>query len=255
MSNCSATGEGWRKNQWDLVQSVQLNFRFNPWRITNSLPLWQTFKIDLTKSYTNSMIENSKLSLTGLHQLIILLSQQNDFIARRQEGTGEWLIETDEFQQWENNKRRILFCPGIPGSGKTMMVSIVVDHLFKKFRDDHSIGIAFLYCDFRLQFPQRHTLLPECVTGLYKVRLLTVFFPGSLRSYSASRRKLALASLQHHGQYWVYQKIWKERAQHPWGPRQGWGYAKISRWPYKPNIKICEGSPRDWGENKVSNNY
>ena len=76
-------------------------------------------------------------------------SQQNDFIARRQEGTGEWFVESDEFQQWENNKRRILFYPGIPGSGKTMMVSIVVDHLFEKFRNDRGIGIAFLYCNFQ----------------------------------------------------------------------------------------------------------
>src|ERR1700735_132511 len=106
-------------------------------------------------------------------------TQQNDFIARRQEGTGEWLVESDEFQQWENNKRRILFCPGIPGSGKTMMVSIVVDHLFEKFRNDRSIGIAFLYCNFQRQkeqqlidlflsllkqFSQRHPLLPECLT-------------------------------------------------------------------------------------------
>jgi hypothetical protein len=109
-------------------------------------------------------------------------TQQNDFIARRQEGTGEWLVESDEFQQWENNKRGILFCPGIPGSGKTMMVSIVVDHLFKKFRNDPSIGIAFLYCNFRQQkgqrpidlflnllkqFSQRQPLLPECVRRLY----------------------------------------------------------------------------------------
>ncbi|KAN0079531.1 hypothetical protein V8E54_004745 [Elaphomyces granulatus] len=109
--------------------------------------------------------------------------QQNDFIGRRQEGTGEWLVESDEFQQWENNKECILFCSGIPGSGKTMMVSIVVDHLFKKFRNDPGIGIAFLYCNFRQQqdqrlidlflsllkqFSQRQPLLPECVTRMYK---------------------------------------------------------------------------------------
>ena len=109
--------------------------------------------------------------------------QQNDFIARRQEGTGEWLVESDEFQQWENNKRGILFCPGIPGSGKTMMVSIVVDRLCKRFMNDPGIGIAFLYCNFRQQqeqrlidlflsllkqLTQRHPLFPECVTKLYK---------------------------------------------------------------------------------------
>src|ERR1700722_20159857 len=81
--------------------------------------------------------------------------QQNDFIGRRQEGTGQWLVESDEFQQWENNKKCILFCPGIPGSGKTMMVSIVVDHLFKRFRDEPGIAIAFLYCNFRQQQEQR----------------------------------------------------------------------------------------------------
>src|SRR5882762_5349254 len=57
--------------------------------------------------------------------------QQNDFIERRQEGTGEWLVESNDFQHWENNKKCILLCSGMPGSGKTMIVSIVVDHLFK----------------------------------------------------------------------------------------------------------------------------
>jgi Cdc6-like AAA superfamily ATPase len=110
-------------------------------------------------------------------------SQQNDFIARRQEGTGEWLVESDEFQHWENNKKGILLCPGIPGAGKTMITSIVVDHLFKRFRNDSEIGIAFLYCNFRQQqdqrlidlflsllkqFSQRQPLFPECVTRLYK---------------------------------------------------------------------------------------
>src|SRR5467141_2704661 len=109
--------------------------------------------------------------------------QQSDFIGRRQEGTGGWLVESDEFQHWENNKKGILFCPGIPGSGKTMMVSIVVDHLFKMFRNDPGIGIAFLHCNFRQQqdqrlidlflsllkqFSRRQPLLPECVTRLYK---------------------------------------------------------------------------------------
>jgi hypothetical protein len=111
--------------------------------------------------------------------------QQDDFIARRQEGTSEWLAESSEFQQWENNKKCILFCPGIPGSGnrKTMMVSTVIDHLFKRLRNDPGIGIAFLYCDFRRQqkqqpidlflsllkqFSQRYPLLPECVTRLFK---------------------------------------------------------------------------------------
>jgi Cdc6-like AAA superfamily ATPase len=110
-------------------------------------------------------------------------AQQNDYFGRRQEGTGEWLLATDEFQEWENNERCILFCPGIPGAGKTMITSIVVDHLIGEFGNNPGIGIAFLYCNFRQQqkqqpkdlflsllkqFAQRMPAIPECVIALYR---------------------------------------------------------------------------------------
>lgn len=110
-------------------------------------------------------------------------SQQNDFIGRRQEGTGKWLLQSCEFQQWESGEEQILFCPGIPGAGKTMTASIVIDHLCKKYRNDPNIGIAFFYCNFRRQEEQRLIKLfssllkqfsrglpslPECVTTLYE---------------------------------------------------------------------------------------
>lgn len=42
-----------------------------------------------------------------------------------------------------------LFCPGIPGAGKTVLASIVVDNLITKFRGDWRIGIAYVYCNFQ----------------------------------------------------------------------------------------------------------
>src|SRR5947209_17772181 len=47
-------------------------------------------------------------------------SQQSDFILARQEGTGEWLLESSEFHNWINQTKQTLFCPGIPGAGKTI---------------------------------------------------------------------------------------------------------------------------------------
>ena len=81
--------------------------------------------------------------------------QQSDFIGRRQKGTGQWLLESDEFNDWLNKKQRTLFCPGIPGAGKTMITSIVVDNLCTRFENDGSIGIAYLYCNFRQQQDQK----------------------------------------------------------------------------------------------------
>lgn len=69
-------------------------------------------------------------------------AQQSDFLSRRQEGTGQWLLDSQEFQDWRNGDRQALFCPGIPGAGKTILTSIVVEHLWAKFQNDASIGIA-----------------------------------------------------------------------------------------------------------------
>jgi Cdc6-like AAA superfamily ATPase len=96
--------------------------------------------------------------------------QQSDFIARRQEGTGLWLLDSDKFQEWLSNRKQTLFCPGIPGAGKTILTSIVVDYLYTRFENDASIGIAYLYCNFQRKQEQRPldllaSLLKQLVQG------------------------------------------------------------------------------------------
>jgi hypothetical protein len=74
-------------------------------------------------------------------------SQQSDFIGRRQAGTGEWLLKSNEFQGWVNQNKQTLFCPGIPGAGKTIATSIVVNHLERTIQYDwgrHGIPILQL---------------------------------------------------------------------------------------------------------------
>ena len=92
-------------------------------------------------------------------------SQQSDFISRCQEGTGQWLLDSVEFRGWLNQRQQTLFCPGIPGAGKTMITSIVVEALFKKFGNDGSIGIAYLYCNFRQQQDQKPADLLASLLG------------------------------------------------------------------------------------------
>jgi hypothetical protein len=89
--------------------------------------------------------------------------QQNDFIDRRQDGTGQWLLDSKEFRDWLSQSHQTLFCPGIPGAGKTITTSIVVHHLHTKFRSDPTIGIAYLYCNFRQQHEQKPTDLLLCL--------------------------------------------------------------------------------------------
>ena len=91
--------------------------------------------------------------------------QHSDFISRRQEGTGQWLLDSDEFHRWLEQKQQTLFCPGIPGAGKTMITSIVVDNLCSRFGNDGSIGIAYLYCNFRQRQDQRPVDLLASLLG------------------------------------------------------------------------------------------
>ncbi|EGR50358.1 uncharacterized protein TRIREDRAFT_120927 [Trichoderma reesei QM6a] len=90
---------------------------------------------------------------------------QMDHIARRQPGTGQWFINSAEYQAWLASDRQTLFCPGIPGSGKTIITAIVVDDIYNRFHNDTTVGIAYLYCDYRRQHEQT---IEELLSSLVK---------------------------------------------------------------------------------------
>ncbi|PYI02763.1 hypothetical protein BO78DRAFT_213479 [Aspergillus sclerotiicarbonarius CBS 121057] len=52
------------------------------------------------------------------------------------------------------NDNQTLLCTGIPGVGKTILTSIVIEHLEEKYHDDRSVGIAYIYCNFRRHHDQ-----------------------------------------------------------------------------------------------------
>jgi hypothetical protein len=108
--------------------------------------------------------------------------QQSDFLRRRQSGTGQWLLDSEKYQTWLNGNQETLFCPGIPGSGKTILTSIVIDDLFSKFQSEATVGIAYIYFNFRRkdeqtiedllasilkQLAQSQSAPPESVQELY----------------------------------------------------------------------------------------
>ncbi|KAE8141248.1 hypothetical protein BDV38DRAFT_279154 [Aspergillus pseudotamarii] len=85
---------------------------------------------------------------------------QNDTYRNYQEGTGKWFLDHPKFQRWVASPSQTLFCPGIPGAGKTMMASMVVNHLRSKFLHNSCsqhdrIGIAFIYCSYERQSEQK----------------------------------------------------------------------------------------------------
>lgn len=67
----------------------------------------------------------------------------------RVQGTGQWLIEHPCYFSWVRGMDPILWLRGIPGSGKTVLMSGIVDSLKKHPRVlQKSAGLLYFYCAF-----------------------------------------------------------------------------------------------------------
>ncbi|KAF2463616.1 ankyrin, partial [Lindgomyces ingoldianus] len=97
-------------------------------------------------------------------------AQQSDIIGRRQEGTGQWFLNAPEFARWLGEPKGTLFCPGIPGAGKTMVAAIAIDYLLKSVQSSSS-GVAYVYCNYKAQEEQEaSSILAAVVKQLVQAR-------------------------------------------------------------------------------------
>jgi Cdc6-like AAA superfamily ATPase len=103
-------------------------------------------------------------------------SQQSDYLERRQPGTGQWLLDSKEFRHWIGTENQTLFCPGIPGAGKTILTSMVIDSLIIRCQHYPGSKFAYIYCNFRRQHEQR---IIDLLSSLLK-QLLQVQTESSL---------------------------------------------------------------------------
>ncbi|KAL4783586.1 nucleoside phosphorylase domain-containing protein [Aspergillus varians] len=82
-------------------------------------------------------------------------AQQRDCIMEREAGTGQWVFDAPEFKDWVQDKGQILFCPGIPGAGKTVITSTVIDYVERKFKQDSDIRLAYVYFNYKRHGAQK----------------------------------------------------------------------------------------------------
>jgi Cdc6-like AAA superfamily ATPase len=80
-------------------------------------------------------------------------AQQSDIIKCRQEGTGQWFLDEPKVARWLDDAKTTLFCPGIPGAGKTMVAAITVDQLLNSAQSS-AYGVAYVYCNYKSQADQ-----------------------------------------------------------------------------------------------------
>ncbi|KAH6670150.1 hypothetical protein B0J14DRAFT_517196 [Halenospora varia] len=131
-------------------------------------------------------------------------------------GTGQWLLSDPVFQRWKKESvSSILWLHGIPGSGKSKLVSIVIEDAKKVFQNGQSPAPVFFYCSRNTAEPARsnpdaivasivrqlssiqlgHPLLPPTVAA-YKKQEMEGFTSGSLGIDES--RALILQLAQHY---------------------------------------------------------
>ena len=82
---------------------------------------------NISGSYNNTTITYADERAKFLNWLSPLQPRvrHNDVRGRREDGIGEWFLQTDEFLTWRDGKREFdkatLFCSGNPGVGKTFL--------------------------------------------------------------------------------------------------------------------------------------
>ncbi|KAJ7584497.1 hypothetical protein C8J56DRAFT_863094 [Mycena floridula] len=77
---------------------------------------------------------------------------QMETFAKHAPGTGDWFLKKPEFVDWSEGKTKFLWCPGIPGAGKTILSSIIIDHL--RSISGPNQAVLYIYCDYTHQSEQ-----------------------------------------------------------------------------------------------------
>ncbi|KAI0418232.1 ankyrin repeat-containing domain protein [Xylaria grammica] len=70
-------------------------------------------------------------------------------IKLRHPGTGSWLTESLQFQQWIDTAGSKMWLSGIPGAGKTVLAGAVIQKALERGNNSPRVGVAFFFCDYK----------------------------------------------------------------------------------------------------------
>lgn len=139
----------------DLVKEGRLNDHNHFEELKGKLTSTLSGVDSLQERQSHQQVTKESQIITDWLTPIDYASQQHDLIARRQKDTGQWLLNSNIYQDWLKADKQTLFCPGIPGAGKTILTSIVVGDICERYRYDPTVRVAYLYCNFRRQDEQK----------------------------------------------------------------------------------------------------
>lgn len=144
----------WKRLRWEPDDIRDLRTR-----VTSNISTLTSFNGRVSRSNIAKLLQHQdnqeRQAILDWVSPVTYATQQSDYIRRRQPGTGQWLLNSPEFQFWVEMPKQTLFCPGFPGTGKTVYISTVVEELNALFGNNSDIGVAYLYCNYKRQEEQK----------------------------------------------------------------------------------------------------
>jgi hypothetical protein len=69
-------------------------------------------------------------------------------LKQRQADTGLWFLESEQYSKWKTDPTSFLWLYGIPGCGKTILSSTILQSIFRYCAGDLVKAVAYFYFDF-----------------------------------------------------------------------------------------------------------
>jgi hypothetical protein len=114
---------------------------------------------------------------------------------QRQAETGLWLLESTSFTEWKESPASQLWLYGIPGCGKTILSSTVIETLLRRCHDDTNIVTAYFYFNFNDTQKQDPELMLRSLLCQLLQRLLVIPKEVDALFSSCSQRQPSLHTL------------------------------------------------------------
>ena len=127
----------------------------------------QTSRWDALESHHKTVaqfIDQHRIDrMTGWLSPVNAASNHSSAIKLRYQGTGIWFLDGLKFRGWVDLRNGFLWLFAIPGSGKTILASTVIEWL-REHKQSNTVGLAYFYCDYKDKQKQSPTRIIQHFT-------------------------------------------------------------------------------------------
>lgn len=114
---------------------------------------------------------------------------QSHLVRNRQAGTRKWLLDSDEWKLWLKSGGQTLYCPGIPGSGKTYTTAMVIENM-DTLSEEHGWVFAYIFCNYQQRKENMHEMLLRSL--LRMILEQTQQIPDEIQHWPARKKAISI---------------------------------------------------------------